>query len=126
MKKPVNPKGSVTFPVHVYGGRVLLCLTHKAYEAAHKVLDPKEETETYDLATVRGLSSRFSEMDHKSVYLIGYFDRKSPTLIHELAHTAFYIMSHAGVPISGENDEVFCYLLDSLYEAALLAMKRRH
>jgi len=126
MKKPVNPKGSVTFPVGVYSGRVLLCLTRKAYAEAHKVLDPKEEHEAVDLDTVRGMSSRHEEMDHKSVYLVAYFDRKPPTLVHELLHTTVHILSHAGVPITAENDEALAYLLDSLYESALSAMNRRH
>ena len=126
MKKPVNPKGSVTFPVHVYSGRVLLCLTHKAYAIAHKALDPNDEHESVDLATIRGISGRYSEMDHKSVYLVGYFDRKPPTLIHELLHTTVQILQHAGVPITAENDEALAYLLDFLYESALSAMNRRH
>ena len=125
MKKPVNPKGSVTFPVHVYSGRVLLCLTTKAYTEAHKALDTNDEHELIDVATIRGISGRMSELDHKSVYLVGYFDRKPPTLVHELLHTTFQILQHAGVPISAENDEAIAYLLDSLHESALSAMKNR-
>ncbi len=89
MKKAVNPSGSVTFPVPVYGGRILLCLTRKAYKTAQKALDIKEEYESTDLATIRGLSSRHAELDQRSVYLIGYFDNTPPTRIHELAHTTF-------------------------------------
>jgi len=40
-------------------------------------------------------------------------------LVHELAHTAFYILEICGVVISSENDEAFCYLQQHLLSSVL-------
>lgn len=115
-----DPKGSITFPVPLFPGRVLICQTRNAYQIAHKQLYGHEYE---DVEGVRGLSSK-AIYNRKVVYLVGVFDRCDSTLVHELLHTSMSVLKYAGVPISKKNDEVLAYLMDSLFEASKTAMKK--
>ena len=119
-KKPHrDPPGTATFPVPVYSGRVLFCLSEKAWGDAYKGLTGLEEKHGNNY----GLSTRIADDKQRSVYLVGVFDNGQSTLVHELVHTTFAILSHSGVPITRRNDEAFAYLMDSLYSGCLDAWK---
>ncbi len=122
MKKPArDPKGSASFPVPLYGGRVLLCLAREAYNKASVQLDAGE---CKGIDACSGLSNRHAENGNKSVYLIGVFDGKQSTMVHELVHTTFAVLAHAEVPISRRNDEAFAYLMDTLFSDSLAALRK--
>lgn len=64
-----------------------------------------------------GVSQPFQNKDDGGhVVVIGWFDNELSTFIHELSHTTFYVLDAAGVKISPDNHEVFCYLQDYLFE----------
>lgn len=51
-------------------------------------------------------------------FMVGVFDGRNSTLVHELAHCCFFLLEHVGVPVKrGQANESFCYLLDHLYDA---------
>lgn len=110
-----------SFPVPLYSGRVLICVTRDAYNRAHKKYLGSEDKH---LSGVFGTSRRGSDKDKNSVYLVGVFEGGDTTLVHELVHVTFSILSHSGVPISVKHDEAFAYLMDSLYTAAMPAVQR--
>lgn len=113
--------GVDVFPVPIYGGRVMLCIKRDAYDRAHTSLEASPYKHTKD---VRGVTSRHVDGDNKAVYLIGVFEDTQQTLVHELAHATFYILSHAGVPVTPKNDEAFAYLIDALFGECQKAIKR--
>lgn len=118
---PRVPAGCATFPVPVYSGCVVLCLTRDGYNKVHKLVDGDEYKH---IDSCMGVSARLSDKTGRSVYLVGVFDGGHKTLVHELAHTTFSILSHSSVTISARHDEAFAYLIDSLYGACADAMKR--
>ena len=106
----------------VYSGRVVLCVTRDAWQRTQRQID---DSEYKNIAGVHGLSTRLYDTDKdESVYLIGVFDGRDRTLVHELAHTCFEMLTYSGVPISRRNDEAFAYLMDSLYGLVMDAAKR--
>ncbi|MNV82019.1 hypothetical protein D3C71_1757300 [compost metagenome] len=56
--------------------------------------------------------------DDSGYHLVGVFDGKLSTLVHEMGHTAMDTLNHArtGDYTEGHNQEQFCYLLGHLYE----------
>jgi hypothetical protein len=109
-----------SFTVPIYSGTVCVYTSREEYSAAWKEL---EGDAVEDVDEMDGVSSRHSDKKKSSVYLIGVFDGDEGTLVHELVHTVFEMLSHAGIPISKRNDEVFAYLMAALYREALQAMK---
>jgi len=119
-KMPPAPDGAATFPVPLYGGRILLCITRDSYAEALEQL----KDDPYDhIKEVSGVSSKHAELDSRAVYLVGVFEGGQKTLVHELAHTTFSILAHSSVPVNARNDEAFAYLMDSLFALCVDAMK---
>lgn len=114
---------AIGFCIPVYTGRAVLCLTRDAYIKARKQFE--EFGPERDLKATYGLFVPLrDEKKNERVYLIGWFDRKPATLVHELAHMTFEILTYSGVPISKRNDEAFAYLIDALFAASIDASKR--
>jgi hypothetical protein len=51
------------------------------------------------------------------VFIIGVFDGKLSTLVHETGHAAIGILERAGLRINTASDEAFCYLQTRMFEA---------
>lgn len=56
--------------------------------------------------------------DDKGYHLVGVFDSKLSTLVHELGHATMDVLNHAnaGSYTEGQNQEQFCYLLGHLFD----------
>lgn len=114
-----------TFRVPAYSGRVVLCMTQAAYKRVRKSLDTHcPDSEFRDLERTKGVHVRvFDEKKDESVYVCGWFDRNPSTLVHELAHMTFDVLTYSGVPISKRNDEAFAYLIDRLFSESARVTK---
>ena len=113
--------GSESFPIPVYGGRVIICITREAHDREHEALDGGKYKQANQ---VRGVCSFHTEKDNRAVYLLGVFEETQQTLVHELVHLVFGVLSHASVPITRRNDEAFAYLMDTLFKESTDAIKR--
>lgn len=62
--------------------------------------------------------------DYGYTYLVGVFDHRLSTLVHELAHTTFKILRDCNIPANVDgNQEAFCYLQDWLFSKSIKAIK---
>lgn len=46
-------------------------------------------------------------------FALGVFNKSNSTLAHECAHLCFEVLKRHGVKVDADNDEAFCYLLDT-------------
>lgn len=122
-KRRCNPPDSATYRVPLYGGRMLLCFTREAYQSALEELDGEPDPQLKEYVGVLTEQSEGKKPVRK-VWLLGWFDKNLGTLIHELSHTTFRVLRHAGVGISQTNDEAYAYLMDALYMGATKAARR--
>lgn len=61
-----------------------------------------------------------------SIHLVGIFDGRRSTLVHELAHASFRILDRVGIETPADSkNEAFCYLLDTLYDFCEPHIKRK-
>jgi hypothetical protein len=61
--------------------------------------------------------------DALELYL-GVFDKEPATLAHECVHGAVYILSHAGVRFSTDNNEQLAYLVGHMFDECFPAILR--
>jgi hypothetical protein len=101
------------FIVPIYGGRVALVKSLKVWKQCVDYLaGPGKE-----MPTGCGGAHQHFTAPGSSVYLVGVFDGRKSTLVHELAHCTFSVMDHVGIPTPpDEKNEAYCYLLDALFE----------
>ncbi len=93
--------------VPIFHAHVVLYTRRKAF-AKHRLLCTDKP---FDVESCDGASSDFDP-----VYLVGVFDGKLATLVHELAHTTFKILRHCGIRADADAQEAFCYLQEWLFE----------
>lgn len=55
---------------------------------------------------------------------IGVFDKEPATLAHECVHGAVYILNHAGVRFSTDNNEQLAYLVGHMFDECFPAILR--
>ena len=113
-KVPKWPKPFKEFAVPLYFGRVYIFDNKEKMRQAEEYLRKKP----CELSTGEGRAMQLRNDDGSGiVFLVGVFNGSTGTLVHELAHTAFFILSLVGVPLDMDaNNEAYCYLLDSLFE----------
>jgi len=75
----------------------------------------KYKGEDIDLSTCNGVCSEIGT----GYYLLGVFDGKISTLIHELTHLSMYILDNGDKYDFRENDEQLAYLMEYLTEKSL-------
>lgn len=108
-KKLKWPKVFETF-IPIYGGRIVICRTHAEWKQCAKYLGATI------FPTGSGAHQSF-EGKSSFIHLVGVFDRRRSTLVHELSHACFRIFGRVGIETPcGEKNEAFCYLLDNLYD----------
>jgi hypothetical protein len=73
--------------------------------------------EKIDQAIVYGCTMVIDKPNGGAIYLMGIYDAKASTLVHECAHLALFIAQRRGLDLDG-NGEAFAYLLDSIFRAA--------
>lgn len=122
MTTKANERKFATFKMPVYSGRVIVCLTRPAFKKIRQEADGYEEGA--ELEHTYGVQVRTRDKKkNESVYIIGWFDKKLSTLVHELAHLTFDVLTYSGVRVSKSNDEAFAYLIDALLDETLSASK---
>lgn len=47
--------------------------------------------------------------------VIGVFDSKLTTLVHELGHAMLMVFAYVCMPVNFDTEEAYCYLLESLF-----------
>jgi hypothetical protein len=72
-----------------------------------------------DIEGCGGMTSYLSSDD----LLIGVFNSKVGTLVHELNHALIHTMEYVGLSITPQTSEAYCYLMDSVLEQALPKLK---
>lgn len=65
-----------------------------------------------DVSEICGIASDF---ENGTVHLVGVFDGRLPTLVHEIAHVVIKVFAYVNVPIRPDCSEAFTYLLDDLF-----------
>ena len=91
--------------VEPYGFHIVLCRTRKMAEKVMVEMFGDKKSGEY-LKTVHGLT--VFGPDHG---LMMYATPRAATVAHEALHAANYMLKHAGVKISAENDEAQAYLV---------------
>ncbi len=95
------------FPIPIYAGKLLLCMTREEWSALAQAYDGDPDTEN-----CKGLAIRYLTPEEGRVYVIGVFDRSVDTFIHELAHTVFHLLDDVGIPLEdGGANEAYTYML---------------
>lgn len=59
-------------------------------------------------------NGKFWSQDNFCVMWINDLSNKG-LIIHELSHYCFYVMNRKGIPINVENDEVFAYMIEYMF-----------
>lgn len=112
VKWPSQPKRR---NIPIYGGSLVVCRNRKDYKAVLAALG--DDTGAVSRETIAE-TDKHVDAKGSVVYLVGVFEGGTQALIHELAHVAFMVLQHVGVPIGRGNNEAYCYLLDALYALA--------
>ena len=79
-------------------------------------------TQLADTKDCKGICS--CDADAKAAF-IGVFDGSVGTLAHEMTHAAMEILTHAGVKVTGDNNEALAYLVSFMVEAGMPAMSEK-
>lgn len=106
----IFPIEAKAFEIPMYRCVVSIAYNAEVYKRCQAYFEDEDE-ELYAGAT--------RKYEEGSQYLVGVFDGTSSTLVHELAHAAFMILDHVGIPIETDgNNEAYCYLIGYLMEMA--------
>lgn len=98
------------FPIPIYAGKVLLCVTRDEWSSVAVAYDGDPETDG-----CKGLAIRYLNEEGRT-YTIGVFDGAADTFLHELDHTTFHILGDVGIPLEdGGANEAHTYLLSWLF-----------
>lgn len=103
------PKPDRCFEVEIYSGRVYLYRDKKRFEQACKFLDYP-----YDTDGVAGVCLYLVHQE-QAIYLIGWFNDRLSTLMHEMFHLQKMLFEHANIkPELDTGGETAAYLLGAL------------
>ncbi|WKZ86328.1 hypothetical protein N5B55_05080 [Ralstonia pickettii] len=107
----------VTVDVPLFSGRVCVTTSRADYEAAARYLGDCGEELQEAIWGALGLTSTYAHLETgEPMHLVGVFDGKPRTLVHELAHVAFDVLDRVGQETDRGGRETFCYLQDYLFE----------
>lgn len=100
------------FQLHEYvtAPKVYVCYEWESYLAIRRKLFPKAEPVRYAYAK----TSRFEFLDGTITYVVGVFNGRKSTLVHELDHLATMVLADQQVKIDTDDGEPHCYLLEGL------------
>jgi len=113
MKKPKWPKKHCKrVKVHLYGSHIFAFNNRKHFAKAADYLGT-------DLPQV-GIDGLSVQLEHtengSSIYLLGVFDGKLSTLVHEVAHIAHFVTARAGFDSGVGNGEPYAYLIGHMFD----------
>ena len=75
-----------------------------------------EHYEINDGDDFQGVGGRMMS-NGRGLIVVGVFDGRKSTLVHETGHAALRVLYRAGLNTNVSNDEAFCYLQTSMFEA---------
>lgn len=105
---------SITLTIPVYRG------TLRVYTDRDELISDREEyfpDEESDLNLNHlGWTEEITLEDCTRVYMVGVFDGKVSTLVHELSHVAIFVAARTGWSINDDTSEPFCYLVEALFQ----------
>lgn len=113
-KKYKWPKSCKRYHLSLYGCTIYFINNKKDYLQALSYLHGKEEPIT-EVQTSSGKAVQMESEDGAQIFIIGVFDDKTTTLVHEAAHVAIFISEHVGFKAEDGNSEPFAYLIEDIY-----------
>lgn len=105
-------KGVKAFRIPIYTGWVYMVSDPKVMAKINLALGLEHHTDV-------GGSARHVRDNNTgtSCFLIGVYDGKLSTFVHELAHITFMILEWVNVPVpDGKANEAYCYLYGAMFE----------
>ena len=117
--------GKEVSPYHIpiYGGMVYFVTDREVFADVRSYMTESvehDDTQRFSLGCVQELMNNETGA---RCYVMGVFDGDMATLVHELGHLTIDILTNAGIDITEQNSEAFCYLLDTLYQRFAPDMK---
>jgi hypothetical protein len=97
------------YKVPIYGGRLVIYDKRETLLKALKKLRINSSVVESDMC---GIFIPITLPTGSTMYLIGWFDKIPSTLLHELSHAVFNILSSRHI---GKNEESFCYIIQHLF-----------
>ncbi len=93
---------------------VYLFTTIDDWKQAHRHLG----IEVNNLSRINGCVRHFHDPSTgENMYMVGVFDGKLSTLVHECAHACFYVCNDVGVRVdTAERNETYCYMIERMFE----------
>ena len=116
-RKAVRP---LVIDLGLYPIEVQFTLTKEAFLAATEALEDAVDVEWLDGSA--GMCR--NALDGHGVVLVGVFDWKVGTLVHELYHASLAIQEYLGIMLDGENNEAGAYLIGYLTELCYAHMAK--
>lgn len=103
--------------VPLFSGQVYVTTSRADFEAAARCLGDCGEELQEAIWGALGLTSSYAHQETgEPLHLVGVFDGKPRTLVHELAHVTFDVLDRVGQETDRGGRETFCYLQDYLFE----------
>jgi tetrahydromethanopterin S-methyltransferase subunit H len=112
--KTVNinlPKKAVIIHVPIYERPIVFCYKEKT---------ARQALEFFEVEFDRIAAGFVASVEHEGIegYVVAVLDGEVATASHEACHTAFSMLSAAGVPVErGDHEEAFAYLVGYLTNA---------
>lgn len=105
------PEAYRTFPVPLYPGRVYLYLSRSRFNAISRALGCASRVD------IRNAGVCLKTTHPKTgvpLYVVGWFDKCTRTLVHETTHAALFVLEDVGISPTDSRGEPLCYLLGAL------------
>lgn len=106
------PKPNKDIVIPIYDGRVILYTNRQKFITALRAVEGPEDE---DVATCLGMCLPTKNEEGARLYVLGWFDGKNQTLVHEVCHLALFVLGTAGIEPRDSQGETMCYLLDYLF-----------
>jgi hypothetical protein len=104
------PKPHKESDTGIFSSRVYVYTNKEKHKAALAYLGESSITPAV------GVAQAFqNKVDGSHIIVVGWFDGVVSTLIHEVSHATFYVLDSAGVLLTADNHETFCYLQEYLF-----------
>ena len=113
MSKPKWPKKYCKIvKIHLYGSSIYAFNSRKGFEKAAAYMNVDVSHYGTD-----GISLPLEDKkDGSSIYILGIFDGKLDTLVHECAHITHFVAQKTGWDSSAGNGEPYCYLIGHIFK----------
>jgi len=82
----------------------------RAYKVLHNCDYPDDTADSAGLVVQEPVHH-----NEQVVYLVGIFDHKPDTIVHEVAHTALFILKRANIDPLADSGETCAYMMEYLF-----------